>query len=354
MAKELPPFEDRDAFAANAAGELSPAQREALAQRRFGAILATALVGGGLLLAALVFVMSALERAREAGGASSPGVSAGALVGAALLGAVVLAFAWIVCLQAPRAVTLSRELRRGELARATCAVAWRRDGYYADVPERRFWGDYGVCLEPGRYTWHYLAASGQLLSAARVDDEDSRPAQRQALRDALGSSEAALLANQRGQLHPEQARRLLLRRLLREALWLLLVGVTPLLLAALVASADPISEVWWLVSLLAGVGLWLSVRVARRVMDVIRDVRGGAVARHSGRAQKRIETRTTVVEGKAHTTVQSRLMIGERAFEHSRALYNALLPGAAYTVYFGPRTEVIVGVELAAADDAVA
>lgn len=328
---DLPPptlsLTDPQAAAANAAGALTPAQRNALAgqTRRVRGLLIFFLVSAVLLVLIALPVWLGQEMS------ASPLTPIIRLTLLAVIALVLFVTGWTV----RRTRRMRDDLRGPRIDHGDGEVAWDGAAYVATVAGRSLLLPPGAAMPPpGPYRLYYLSRSGWLVSAVPLQPAEVTPAVLTArLAQANGLLAGALAANRAGRLGEGQGR-WLLRPLRGAAALVVAVVLVGLALAALaVAAGQP----------------WLTAAVVLAVVMIV----FGDAARIIGAARDAADKRVLAVDGEVERVgggSRSRpryfYALGELRFSVTEAGYYALDETRRYRLYYVPHSTRLTNIEV--------
>ncbi|MFN8473121.1 MAG: hypothetical protein U0822_13110 [Anaerolineae bacterium] len=328
---ELPPvplsLTDPRAVTANAGGELTPGQREAVAgqMRRIRGLLIFFLVSAILLVLIALPVWVAQEMS------ASPLALIIRLTLLAVIALVVLVTTW-TGVQTRR---IRADFGGPSIASAAGQVLWNESAYVADIGGRSLLPLRGAAMPPpGRYRFYYLAQSGWLLSAAPLQSADPTPAEvTTRLAQANGLLASALPANRAGSLGDGQAR-WLLRPLLGSALLIVAVAIVAIGASALAAAAG---QPWLTVPVvLAAVMIVFSDAV--RLVRTIRDAIDKQVLSVEGEVER--------LTAGSRSRPKYHYALGDMRFAVTAAGFDALDEEQRYRLYYVPHSERLANIEV--------
>ena len=358
---------DPETLAANARGELTPAQHQAL-RARLPAVgssiltVAAGVLGFGFVLVHVGTVVEVLAARDPLPLREHVRGYAFTIPGLHLLAALI-ALGWAFITLTNLVVLINRvragqELQPGRARYADGVIAWDGDGYVARLRGRRAplgpWdGEPIENLRPGPYRFWFLPRGGWLLSAqplggwsaAPTGPDGARISLLGVLASANGFRLAALAANRDGRLDAEQAQGLACQEK-RAEIVALIVGI------GLIAA----TPAFWYVGQadiavlcgIAGVATYIGVlrRPARTALD--KDLAAGRVACVEGTARKMLQRKFSLVglladEG-ATNEIYSYDIAGTR-FVVSETAYHALVDDLPYRAYYLPRSATLLNLE---------
>lgn len=240
----------------------------------------------------------------------------------------------------PRLLRLRRDVREARVLEADGTVRWRagwgveiHGGPWMPSVDRDLWLPEGG---PGQGRAYYLPHSRQVLSweplPSADGQEQARTRHQEALAQVFRCERDWLAENRQGALAPGQ--RLRLAR--RAAAWIFGGALLPPLFL-LPFRGDSSAYVYGSIGMLVAIGCWAWAS------RFVRDALDGAVAVAEGAVSLRTTPRTrTTSQGYYYDVAGTSFAVSARA-------HRAIIPGAVHRVFHGPRSRVIVGVEMAPA-----
>jgi hypothetical protein len=239
---------------------------------------------------------------------------------------------------------IDSELAAGRIERAEGEIAWRWGGYVAQIPGRSLKPLLGeLNLLPGKYRFYYLPRTKRLLSAERLD---MRQATEQKLLKVLAReipfSPQALEANRERRLARAQIPWLLLSlwifvRDWRHTLGVMVGGLTLLLYISFVERSFELAwrETGKIGGLMLGVEIVYGFLSPRQIKRIINDILVGAVNKAEG-----------VIAKEYINPFYYYIYIDlDLRFRISPTVYDALVEGPQYRVYYAPHSKIVVAIE---------
>lgn len=237
----------------------------------------------------------------------------------------------------PRLLRLRRDVREGRALEADGTIRWRTGwgveidgGPWLPSVDGDLWLPEGG---PGRGRAYYLPHFRKVLSWEPLPSADGQEQaltrHQEALAQVFGCEPDWLAENRKGALAPGQR----LRLASRAAAWIFGGALVPPIFF-LPFWGDSSAYVYGSIGVLVAIGCcaWAS--------RYVRDALGGAVAVTEGAVSLRITPRTrTTSQGYYYDVAGTSFAVSARA-------HRAIIPDAAHRVFHGPRSRMIVGVEM--------